>query len=113
MICLRSTTSNACPSLIRAVSRSPNAFAVLLSIRPLTSTTVTSPARLSAISMTRLPKLLHKPHDVVPTHSRITHLVHQCLDEMQPEPSDRARLDRAGRWPARALARIKGLAVVL
>src|SRR5215467_12012083 len=92
MICFRSTTSLARPALIRPVSRSPNAPAALLSMRPLISRIVTSPARCSAISTPRLPQSLAYSDDVEFSLAGVVQLIHQCLDEKNPQSPRRPRV---------------------
>src|SRR5271165_59484 len=94
MMCLRSTTSRVLPALIRSVSRSPNALAVLLSIRPLISTIVISPACCSAISIVPLHwQSLHYFNHVMSAHPHIAYLVHQGFDEMHAQTADPSRLN--------------------
>src|SRR5436190_729416 len=93
MICLRSTTSCPRPVLIRPVSRSPNALAVLLSMRPLTSTIVISPACCSAMSIAcPLQQLFCDSDHVMPSRPHVCYVIHQCLDEMDAEAADLSRL---------------------
>src|SRR5262245_32491900 len=113
MICFRSTTSRALPVLIRSVSRSPNALAELLSMRPLISTIVISPASCSTISIA---PLLRQPFDyfdhVMSPHPSVAYLVHQCLDEMDAQTTDPSRLQGSFGRRRVGLAGIEGLGVI-
>src|SRR5437773_10525669 len=92
MISLRSTTSRARPVFIRLVSRSPKALAVLLSMRPLTSTIVISPACCSAISIAYpLQQFFCDSYYVMPPRPHVCYLIHQCLDEMDAQAADPSR----------------------
>src|SRR5580765_6676126 len=114
MICLRSTISRPRPVLIRLVSRSPNALAVLLSIRPLTSTIVISPACCSAISMARpLLQLFCDSDHVMPPRPHVCYVIHQCLDEMDAEAADLSRLQGPSGRHRGSLPQIERFSVIL
>src|SRR3954470_8588192 len=114
MICLRSTTSRARPVLIRLVSRSPNALAVLLSMRPLTSTIVISPACCSPISIARpLLQLSCDSDHVMLPRPHVCHVIHQCLDEMDAEAADLSRLQGPAGRRRSGLPKVERLSVIL
>src|SRR6266849_3745252 len=114
MICLRSTTTRARPALIRLVSRSPNALAVLLSMRPLTSTIVISPVCCSEISITwSLLQLFSDSYYVMPSRPHVCYLIHQCLDEMDAQAADPSRSQGPAGRRRGGLPQIERFSVIL
>src|SRR5262245_20904227 len=116
MIWRKSTMSRARPALMRLPRRSPNSLAVLLSIRPLTSTIVISPAFNSAISMRLLLPILSKPlgycHDVVAANTGIAQLMDQRSYKMHTETADPSRPELPAGSVKDDLAWIKGCGVI-
>src|SRR6185436_4933422 len=113
MMPLRSTTSRWWPALIRSVRRSPNLFEVLLSIRPVTATTVTSPACCSAISIVGVPlEFLGDHDDVARPVALIGEIVHQGADEWQSQPPDLAGLQAVANCRRSRPARVERPGIV-